>query len=72
MVIIGKLTISQSDKNKWVKSFRIYGSISNLATITGYSGIDPEVGVTGLTPGIDDRYRYPSARTFSLGINLNF
>ena len=59
-------------KNKWVKSFRIYGSISNLATITGYSGIDPEVGVTGLTPGIDDRYRYPSARTFSLGINLNF
>lgn len=54
------------------KSFRIYGSISNLATITGYSGVDPEVSITGQTPGIDDRYRYPSARTFSLGVNLSF
>lgn len=59
-------------KNKWIKSFRIYGSISNLATITGYSGVDPEVSITGQTPGIDDRYRYPSARTFSLGVNLSF
>lgn len=58
--------------NKWIKSMRIYGSISNLATITGYSGIDPEVNVLGLTPGIDDQYRYPSARTFSIGVNLNF
>lgn len=72
---IDNLTIGYSPKlkeNKWIKSFRIYGSISNLATITGYSGIDPEVNIEGLTPGLDNRYRYPSARTFSLGVNLNF
>lgn len=59
-------------QNRWIKGLRIYGSVSNLATITGYSGIDPEVNVTGLTPGIDHIYRYPSARTFTVGINLNF
>lgn len=58
--------------NKWIQGLRIYGSISNLATITGYSGLDPEVGVSGLTPGVDDMYRFPSARTFSIGINLKF
>lgn len=57
---------------KWIKKLRIYASISNLATITGYSGIDPEVSIGGLTPGIDDKLRYPSARTYTLGINLNF
>lgn len=56
---------------KWMKSLRVYGSISNIAVITKYPGIDPEVNVTGLTPGTDDRYRYPSARTFTIGVNVN-
>lgn len=56
----------------WVKKLRLYVSISNLATITGYSGIDPEVNASGLAPGIDDLSRYPSARTYTLGINLTF
>ncbi|WP_175487085.1 SusC/RagA family TonB-linked outer membrane protein [Zunongwangia mangrovi] len=55
---------------QWIDNLRIYGSVNNLAVITGYSGIDPEVNVQGLTPGLDDRYRYPSARTFTLGVNL--
>lgn len=59
-------------QNKYLQSMKIWASVSNLATITGYSGIDPEVGISGLTPGLDDRYRYPSARTFTFGINLNF
>jgi TonB-linked SusC/RagA family outer membrane protein len=57
---------------KWIKRLRIYASVSNLATITGYSGIDPEVNVSGLAPGVDDMYRYPSARTYTFGINLTF
>lgn len=57
---------------KWLSNLRIYASISNLATITGYKGIDPEVSVGGLAPGIDSQYRYPSARTYTLGINLTF
>lgn len=72
---IDNLTIGYTPvikENKWIKGVRVYGSISNLATITKYSGIDPEVNVTGLTPGVDNMYRYPSARTFSIGVNLNF
>lgn len=57
---------------KWLNNLRIYASISNLATITGYKGIDPEVSVSGLTPGIDSQYRYPSARTYTIGVNLTF
>ena len=72
---IDNLTIGYTPnihKNKWIKTIRVYGSISNLVTFTKYSGIDPEVNVVGLTPGVDEIYRYPSARTFSVGINLIF
>ncbi|GHT60194.1 SusC/RagA family TonB-linked outer membrane protein [Bacteroidia bacterium] len=59
-------------KSKWIERFRIYGSISNLAVLTGYSGIDPEVGISGLAPGVDDKNRYPAARTFTLGASFKF
>jgi len=42
-------------------------SVDNLATITSYSGIDPEVGGVGLDGG-----QYPIARTFSVGLKLKF
>ncbi len=56
----------------WIKRFRVYGTISNLAVITGYKGIDPEVSISGLTPGIDNKNRYPSARTFTIGASFTF
>ncbi|MBC8620347.1 TonB-dependent receptor [Parabacteroides faecis] len=59
-------------KTEWMENLRIYGSISNLAVITGYNGIDPEVNISGLAPGQDDRARYPAARTFTLGVSLKF
>ena len=55
---------------KFADSFRIYASALNLATFTGYKGIDPEVNRDGLAPGNDERDKYPSTRTFSLGINF--
>lgn len=58
--------------DSWVKSLRVYGTVSNLATITGYSGIDPEVGISGLDPGVDNKNRYPSTRTYTLGISVKF
>jgi len=58
--------------NKYVNSLRLYGYCSNLAVITGYSGIDPEVRITGLEPGIDKRDSYPRTRTFSFGVNVSF
>lgn len=59
-------------KTSWIDKLRVYGTISNLATITGYSGIDPEVGISGLNPGCDDKNRYPAARTFTVGLSVNF
>lgn len=45
----------------------LYVSAENLFTITGYSGIDPEVGGKGL-----DGCKYPVSRVLSLGIKLTY
>lgn len=58
--------------DKYIKSLRIYGSVLNALTITGYKGIDPEVSTDGLTPGYDTRDRYPSVRSFTFGVNVKF
>ena len=55
-----------------IKNARIYASGLNLITITGYKGIDPEVNRLGLSPGNDELNKYPTTRTFTIGVNLNF
>ncbi len=51
---------------------RVYIAAQNLLTFTGYSGHDPEIGAYGpLNVGID-RNIYPQARTYTMGINLDF
>lgn len=59
-------------KNKPIKNLRLYLSGSNMFTFTSYSGIDPEVNSLGLDPGLDQRDRYPSTRSFTFGISLKF
>ncbi|MCW3805623.1 SusC/RagA family TonB-linked outer membrane protein [Plebeiibacterium marinum] len=57
----------------YIKGLRVYATCNNLMTITNYKGLDPEVSLGGLTPGIDSReYFYPRTRTFMLGLNINF
>ena len=55
------------------RSFRVYVSAQNLFTITGYSGVDPEVNSFGtdINFGIDNM-TYPNYRTFAFGANLKF
>jgi len=54
---------------------RLFLTGQNLLTLTGYSGVDPEIrwtdGGDGRAPGIDRRNVYATARTFSLGVNFN-
>lgn len=57
---------------KYIQRARIYVAALNLATITGYKGIDPEVNRVGLDPGNDERDKYPTTRTFTAGVNLTF
>jgi len=60
-------------KNWWgINSLRVYLTAQNLFTITSYDGLDPEVDMSDLDPGVEGREYYPKARTFSLGINLSF
>ena len=56
-------------------NLRLYGTIQNLFVLTGYSGIDPEIGNASndnALPqiGIDNNV-YPRARTFIIGASFN-
>ncbi len=62
------VTLGYTFDRLWNSSsrLRLTFSVSNIATITGYSGLDPE-----LTDGLD-REVYPRPRTYTLGVNLTF
>lgn len=67
-----------------IEKLRLYLTATNLFTITGYSGIDPEVNATPtgqsgfysnlrVFPTLNmDFGTYPRARTFTLGANMTF
>jgi TonB-linked SusC/RagA family outer membrane protein len=73
---------------KYIQSARFYVSSLNTFIITSYKGIDPEVSLVtsgggsqggininsgaGLAPGVDQRDKYPTMRTFTLGLNVTF
>ncbi|OOQ57725.1 SusC/RagA family TonB-linked outer membrane protein [Mucilaginibacter pedocola] len=59
-------------KSRYIKSVRVYASGSNLKTFSKYKGIDPEVAILGLAPGVDDRNRYPATSTYTLGAFFTF
>lgn len=66
------LTFGYTLPEKWIrkakmKALRLYVSLDNLCTITNYSGLDPEAGLSGLDYGV-----YPSARTYMFGVSVKF
>ncbi|MBR6286981.1 MAG: TonB-dependent receptor [Bacteroidaceae bacterium] len=59
--------------NDWIQSLNIYATCNNVFTITKYKGLDPEVNLGGIDPGIEYRWsRYPHTRTVMLGAKINF
>ncbi len=60
-----------------VQQFRLYLQATNLFTITGYSGLDPEISRNSDPTksqtifGIDEG-SYPSSRQYTVGLNLTF
>ena len=85
---LNTLTIGYTFPKAWTKKIgmqraRVYATAGNLFTITGYSGIDPEVNAdpnksttaanTGNYPLLGMDYgTYPRARTFTFGVNITF
>jgi iron complex outermembrane receptor protein len=57
---------------KGINKLRLYFTGQNLFIITNYTGLDPEVEMAGLDPGVEGREYYPKSRTFSLGVNISF
>ncbi|RLJ61506.1 iron complex outermembrane receptor protein [Lacinutrix venerupis] len=47
-------------------TFRFYGSLQNVLTVTDYDGLDPEINL-----GIDNNF-YPRPRSFVMGVNIDF
>jgi len=58
--------------SSYVRNMRIYVTGRNIATITGYSGIDPELQDTGFETGIDSRGFYPRTQSWAIGLNVGF
>ena len=57
-----------------ISTLRVFGTVNNLATITNYSGYDPDVTARRsdpLTPGVDFA-AYPRSRTWVFGLNVTF
>ena len=68
-------TFDDKTFGKKISKLRVYLTCQNLITITKYTGFDPEVGSSGAFSnnmyGVD-KGTYPQARSFILGLNLNF
>lgn len=66
--------------NKYIEKARFYLNMRDVACFTSYSGLDPEVAITGdsngpLRPGLDNITGdavFPKTRRFTLGVQLTF
>ncbi len=68
---LDNLTIGYNIKNVGLlKNIRVYFASNNLFTLTNYSGIDPEISISGLSFGLDQYNVYPKTRTFTFGVNV--
>lgn len=50
-----------------LQDLRLFGTVQNVFTITGYDGVDPEAGLGGI-----DNTIYPRSRTFTAGVSVGF
>lgn len=59
---------------KYIRSLRLALTVNNLATISGYSGLSPMINSSTVnsTLGVDDKRGYPLARTYTVGLSINF
>jgi TonB-dependent starch-binding outer membrane protein SusC len=70
------LSYSFGDMGKHIKGLSVYITGQNLFVLTDFTGFDPEVNVDKSQNGVPsasiEYIPYPSARTFSFGINVGF
>jgi len=69
---VGYTLPSNIANSLFLNKLRIYLSTQNLFTITGYKGLDPEIGIQGgnATQNGIDNGTYPSSKFYTIGINV--
>jgi len=66
------LPVSKWGVNNWIKGVKLYVSAQNMLTITGYSGMDPEINSWGgVNTGLD-YLTYPNVKTVTFGVKVQF
>jgi iron complex outermembrane receptor protein len=60
------------NSNKYIRSADFYLTVSNAFVLTRYKGIDPDIDMSGIEPGIDNNNLYPKTRSWQIGVKLNF
>ncbi|OIN57554.1 SusC/RagA family TonB-linked outer membrane protein [Arsenicibacter rosenii] len=73
-ITLGYTLPATISKKVGMSRFRAYATVNNLATLTKYSGFDPEVSTRRsdpLTQGVDYA-GYPRAKTWVFGVNVTF
>lgn len=60
--------------NNMINKIRLWATCGNVCCITGYSGMNPEVNVTGWDQGTEKFWSdyYPTVRTWTFGMQFNF
>ena len=67
-VRMDNLTVGYTFPNfRGAQQMRLFGTVQNPFTITGYGGVDPMSGLNGI-----DNNLYPRSRTFSAGVSVGF
>lgn len=71
---LDNVTLSYTPKisSPFLKKLTVYTTVNNAFVLTKYKGIDPEIDMGGLNPGIDDRNFYPKTRSFIFGVRVDF
>jgi TonB-linked SusC/RagA family outer membrane protein len=59
-------------KYRYISKLRVFATAQDVFCLTSYKGLDPEVNLGGLTPGIEYLSYYPRTTLISLGINVSF
>ena len=69
-------TLPMKKYTSFVNRIRFYGTVGNVYTFTGYSGMNPEVNIIGWDQGTEKFWDtdsfYPQVRTYTLGLQFNF
>lgn len=66
------LSYDINTKSLWgMRGAKVYVTAQNLFVLTRFKGLDPEVNMNGLAPGVMETFFVPKARTFAVGIDLS-